>query len=135
MMSVLLKALEARILSSNVTNGFMKDFNGRVYISKAPADVDLPLCIVVPTVERAEQHANGKMLVVSVLFQMYASADSTAGLETAQSHLRTLLDNIIIKPTDYDRLSCRLRQQGAPVQDDDAWSVEDEYELRGTLTS
>lgn len=135
MMSVLLKALEARILTSNVANGFMKDFNGQVYISRAPADAALPLCIVVPTVERSELHANGRLVVVSVLFQMYASADSTTLLESAQSHLKTLMDGVTIKPTDWDRLNIRLRQQGAPVQDDDAWSVDDEYELRGTLTT
>lgn len=134
-MADLLKALETKLLTSNVANGFMKDFDARVYISRAPADAQLPLCIVVPTVERSEQHSAGKLVVVSVLFQMYASADSTALLQTAQGHLRTLLDNDKIQPTEYDRLSIKLRQQGAPVQDDDAWSVEDEYELRGTLTS
>lgn len=134
-MADLLKALETKLLTSNVTNGFMKDFGARVYISRAPADAELPLCIVVPTVERAEQHSAGKLVVVSVLFQMYASADSTTLLQTAQGHLRTLLDGGKILPTEYDRLSIKLRQQGAPVQDDDAWSVEDEYEMRGTLTS
>lgn len=132
-----LTALSGRLLSAGSTGagGWANVFGSRVFLDRAPADTLLPLCVYSLTVERSERTKAGYELIVSVVFSMYDSADSTTDLETAQSRLRTLLDGYSTTATNHDRMIVKLRRQGILVQDDGAWAVEDEYELRGTLTA
>lgn len=126
-------AIRTRISATNVLGGFAYAFDGRVYLDRAPANALLPLCVYRPTTERSDRMVQGYELVISLLFQMYDSADSTSDLQTAQERLKTALDGYTASLSGHDRITCRMRRQGQPVQDDDAWLVEDEYEVRATL--
>ena len=126
----MITALRTAIAASG---SFYTAMGSRVYLDKAPSDSALPLCVYSYTVERMDKMASGRDHIASVVFQMFCSADSTATVASAQAALRTYLDGRVLTGTGYDRIVCQMRKQGAPVLDDDAWMIEDEYELRGNL--
>jgi len=134
-MNAVLAALWTKI---NTTSGagFLFKLGGRAYLDLAPADTELPLCVYTVGTQRFERGYSGStMHVMRAVFTIYDSADTTSGLNAAQDDLRTLLDNAVFSASGYDRISCVLKQRGSPSQDDDAWSVQEIYELRGQLTS
>jgi len=133
MSMAVLTALRTRISSSNTAGGFAYVFDGRVYATQAPSDCALPVCVYEVTTDRSDRTSAGYELVLGILFRMYDSADTTGDLASAQTRLKALLDGWTATLAGHDRVTTRLRRQGVPQQDDDAWLIEDEYELRATL--
>jgi len=136
MSAALLNALYTKILTSTGSGGFANTFSSRVYLNSAPADTALPLCVYtgsqlvrVRTMGGTSQHS------LSVTFSMYGTNEGSSTLVTAQLRLKTLLDGVVLTVSGYDRATCILREQGVPQFADDSWSIEDEYELVGQITS
>ena len=136
MRAALLNALYTKILTSTGSGGFANTFSSRVYLNSAPADTALPLCVYtgsqlvrVRTMGGTSQHS------LRITFSMYNTNDSGSILVTAQLRLKTLLDGVVLTVSGYDRATCILREQGVPQFEDDSWSIEDEYELVGQITS
>lgn len=126
-------ALRAVIRDEREVEGLTATFGGRVYLDEAPADSPLPLCVYELQTERLDRMMRGNDHVVRAVFRMACSADSSLTLYDAQQQLRTLLDGTTLKAEGYDRVFVKLRRLGVPIRDDDAWTVEDEYEMRGNL--
>lgn len=135
MSAAFLDSLKTAIDLTNVAGGFLKLFEDRVWLDRAPADANLPLCVyTVSTVRNASSKA-GREIILRAVFSMYAKADTTDDLVEGQIRLKTMLDGKAFTATGHDRMVCRMLSQGVPRQEDDAWVIEDEYELRGTRTS
>jgi hypothetical protein len=136
MSAAILNALWTKLQTGTGASGFMTTFGSRVYLDRAPADAILPLCVYSVTQDRLERYMSGRRdHAVQVVFRMFDNADSTTSIVSGQTRLKTLIDGSVLTATGYDRVVCLLRSQGSPVMDDDAWSIEDIYELRGSAAS
>lgn len=136
MSAALLVALYSKIFNSTGIGTFAYVFSSRVYLDSAPANTALPLCVYtgsqlvrVRTMNGTSQHS------LSVTFSMYDTNINSSNVVTAQLRLNTLLDGVVLTASGYDRATCILREQGVPQFEDDSWSIEDEYELVGQITS
>jgi hypothetical protein len=127
----MLASLRAHLRDDNSTGGFITLFGNRVYLDEAPADTPLPLCVYELQTERFESMMRGTDHVARAVFRMACSADTNLPLYEAQERLKSLLDGTVLQASGYDRVLVTLRRFGSPVRDDDAWTLEDEYELRG----
>lgn len=130
-MKEMLAALRETLRDDNGVGGFISLLGNRVFLDEAPADARLPLCVYEVSTERFDSMMRGTDHVARAVFRCACSADSTLPLYEAQDRLRLLLDGKSLSAVGYDRILVTLRRQGTPVRDDDAWTVEDEYELRG----
>ena len=136
MSASLLNALYTKILTSTGAGGFANTFTSRVYLNSAPADTALPLCVYTGSQLVREKDMNGTSRhSFRITFSMYNTNDSGSTLVTAQLRLKTLLDGVVLTVSGYDRATVILREQGVPQFEDDSWSIEDEYELVGQITS
>ena len=73
---------------------------------------------------------------LTVVFAMYDGNLGSSTIVTGQLRLRTLLDGAVLATVSgYDRATVILREQGVPRFEDDSWSIEDQYEIIGKLTS
>lgn len=137
MSAALLNALYTKILTSTGAGGFAAVFASRVYLDIAPADTTLPLCVYTGSQMVRERNMGGTSLhSLRITFSMYTTNDSSVIVVSAQSKLKTLLDGVVLSGVSgYDRATVILREQGVPQFEDDSWSIEDEYELVGQITS
>lgn len=136
MSAALLNALWTKILTSTGSGGFANTFTSRVYLNSAPADTTLPLCVYTGSQMVRERTMNGTSRhSLRITFSMYDTNGSSSILVTAQLRLKTLLDGVVLTVSGYDRATVILREQGVPQFEDDSWSIEDEYELVGQITS
>lgn len=132
----LLNAVYSRILTSTGTGKFAHTFSSRVYLNSAPADTILPLCVYTGSQLVLEKDMNGTARhSLRITFSMYDANNNSNNVVLAQSRLKTLLDGVVLAVDGYDRATCILREQGVPQFEDDSWSIEDEYELVGQITS
>ena len=137
MSAALLNALYTKILTSTGAGGFANTFTSRVYLNSAPADTALPLCVYTGSQMVRERTMGGTSRhSLRITFSMYNTNDGSSILVTAQTRLKTLLDGVVLTTVSgYDRATVILREQGVPQFEDDSWSIEDEYELVGQITS
>lgn len=133
MSAAILAAMKTQIDLSASVNGFAAVFNG-VYLDRAPPELQLPVCVytltTVSNTPVVTASGVGREIIMRAVFSMYASADSTSVLQTAQTRLGTLFNNQSYDCSGHDRITCRMVQQGVPRYEDDAFMVEDEYEVR-----
>lgn len=134
MSSAILDALWTKLATTS-GSGFVADLGGRVWLDLAPDDEALPLCVYSGTTTRFERGVSGIDHTMRVVFSLYDSADTNADIVAAQNKLRSLLDGAALTATGYDRVLCQLRSRGVPTLQDDSWTLSEEYELRGRLTT
>lgn len=132
MSAPILEALWTKLATTS-GSGFVADLGGRVYLDIAPEDSALPLCTYVAETSVFSKGTQGTDHMMRVVFSIFDSADTTADIVAAAGKLRSLLDGATLSATGYDRVVCILRSRGVPTLADDAWSLAEEYELRGRL--
>ena len=134
MSSPILDALWTKINTTS-GSGFLNDLGGRVWLDLAPDDAALPLCVYSGQTTRFERAGAGWDHTLRVVFSFYVFADTNADIVATQNKLRSLLDGAVLVATGYDRIICLLRSRGVPTLQDEAWTLTEEYELRGRLTT
>ena len=133
MSQAILTALRTKLATSTGSGGLFNVLGSRVYLESAPGDTLLPLGVYSASNTRFERGMdNSRTESLSVVFVFYDThANGTATLLTAVEALRTLLDGVDITPSNYDRARCILRVRGAPVFEDQIWSISESYEIIG----
>lgn len=109
-------------LQSTATTSWFQGLGGRVYLNEAPANVSLPLCrysVVSHDIEPAYDET--KMERLEIEFEQFFPHSTGAAVASLSAEaLDTLLDNVELKPTGYDRVVLRSSSRGVPEMEDDA---------------
>jgi hypothetical protein len=128
-MQALLQTIAANIASTAATSWF-QGLGGRVYVNEAPADVALPLCVyavIGSDISQTFGTDRESHLVEFTQYHPHASGVNVA-LESAEK-LHTLLDNLAMTATGYDRVIIRAESRGVPAMQDDAIETSSRFRL------
>lgn len=134
-MQKVLQSLATAITSSATTSWF-QGLGGRVYLNEAPANAQLPLCVY-----GVASHEISQVFDTSVCgnerfrfeFTEYHPHSSGASIAVLSAEaLFSVLDNLELKPTGYDRVVIRAESRGVPEMEDDAISVTSMFRAIGT---
>lgn len=129
----------ATAITSSATTSWFQSVGGRVYLNEAPADTRLPLCVY-----GVSQHSIAPVFDTSlggverfqIEFTQYFPHETGAGVAVlAAEALHTVLDDLELKPTGYDRIVIRAESRGVPEMEDDAISVTSLFRAIGTRVS
>lgn len=129
----LLNALRTKIATSQTGGGFAATFSGRVYLDAGPGGASLPLCVYTASQNRYERAFDSTLDTITVSFEMIESGTGATNGPTGSARLKTLLDNVELTATGYNRAVCYLRQRGVPIFADDVWTTTDVYEIVGFI--
>lgn len=136
-MNDFLQSLNTKIVSTAATSWY-QSLGTRVYLEAAPEDASLPLCVY-----RVESHEieptfatnNVSRERFTIAFEQYhaTNAGITAALAASDS-LATLLDNVTLSPTGYDRVVLRSESRGVPEVEEHAIRTVSRFRGMGTRT-
>lgn len=124
------------LTASKISGSFYDDLGGRIWLIDAPADEDLPLCIITPILDDSKKYFDATAEDVEFVFQIdIYSKQSTSTPEeliAINDKLILLLDGVSVTVASWNGgqfKSDEASTRGTIIRDGDGWVINSQWIL------